>query len=84
VRLLARLFYGCIVLETFAGRGSAKGLAHLEGLTPKEFQAAVAEGRLRSGEPETAYAFGLMSLRAFTDGLSRPGVERTFALAAEA
>lgn len=81
-RLLTRLFYGCIVLESLGGAGRAE--ASLEALTPAEFQSAVADGRLGSGQPATAHAFGKMSLRAFIDGTSEPGFAQTLALAAEA
>jgi hypothetical protein len=71
MRLLTRLFYGAIVLENFA-HAPATDLA-LATLTPDGFRAAVAEGRLASGAPETAYAFGRMSLATFHDGVTAPG-----------
>lgn len=73
IRLLSRLFYGCIVLDSFGDRpqpfAPATGPAH----TPATFRAAIAEGRLASGAPETAYAFARMSLAAFVDGIAAPG-----------
>jgi hypothetical protein len=69
VRVLARLFYGCIVLD------SLRGAAHLATseanvpFTPTTFRRAVREGRLASGAPETAYAFARMSIAAFIDGV---------------
>jgi Ser/Thr protein kinase RdoA (MazF antagonist) len=80
MRLLTRLFYGCVVLETFAGRPRAAPERSLDALTPAEFRRAVAEGRLGSGQPETAYAFGKMSLAAFIDGLSAPGFDQALSL----
>ena len=73
IRLLTRLFYGCIVLDNF--RHSPPDFASASGaaLTPAGFGAAVAEGRLVSGSPEVAYAFGRMSLAAFVAGLEVPG-----------
>lgn len=68
VRLLT--FYGCVALQSLghAARESESGLA---ALTPAQFQAAVTAGRLGADHPEaTARAFGLMSLRAFLDGVA--------------
>jgi hypothetical protein len=84
VRLLTRLFYGGVVLESFAAQPRDGPEPRLEALTPEGFRAAIAEGRIASGQPETAYAFAMMSLRAFADGVAAPGFERTLALAAEA
>ncbi len=81
VRLLARLFYGCIALEAFASPLGGSGprdrreprapRASLDALTPAEFAAAIGAGRLGAEHPEeTAFAFGLMSLRAFLDGVA--------------
>jgi aminoglycoside phosphotransferase (APT) family kinase protein len=71
MRLLTRLFYGAIVLENFTQAPAPA----METFTPDGFRAAVADGRLASGAPETAYAFGRMSLRAFADGLATPGFD---------
>jgi aminoglycoside phosphotransferase (APT) family kinase protein len=74
IRLLTRLFYGCIVLDSLSGTllRSASN-EDLAGLTPTAFRAAVAEGRLASGSPDVAYAFAKMSLAAFITGLATPG-----------
>lgn len=75
IRLLSRLFYGCVVFDSFGDRRQpfppATGSAH----TPATFRAAIAEGRLASGAPETAYAFARMSLAAFLDGVRAPGFQ---------
>ena len=76
-RLLTRLFYGCIVLGSFAAGQRPESGASLAALTPAGFRDAVAEGRLGSGSTETAYAFGKMSLAAFIDGVSAPDFEAT-------
>ena len=73
MRLLTRLFYGCIVLENFAHAPAVD--VDPGALTPDGFRAAVADGRLASGAPSTAYAFGRMSLAAFVDGLAEPGFD---------
>lgn len=85
VRLLARLFYGCIALEAFAHQPRAEPLSDLAAMTPAEFSAAVADGRLGgAAKPEeTAFAFGLMSLRACLDGAAAPGFEAMATLAAQ-
>lgn len=72
MRLLVRLSYGCVVLEGFAGSTSDPSL---EAFTPADFRAAVADGRLRSGSAQTAYAFGKMSLAAFIHELAAPGFD---------
>jgi len=74
IRLLTRLFYGCIVLDSLSGTllRSASN-EDLDGLTPTAFRAAVAQGRLASGSPDVAYAFAKMSLAAFITGLAAPG-----------
>jgi hypothetical protein len=73
IRLLTRLFYGCIVLDSFAGAPRSGPDASLAAFTPAAFRAAVMDGRLASGAPGTAYAFAKMSLAAFIDGLAAPG-----------
>lgn len=78
MRLLTRLFYGGVVLENFIGRPRPD--ANLAEYTPASFRAAIADGRLKSGSQEVAYAFGKMSLTAFVDGLAEPGFEDVLAL----
>lgn len=72
IRLLTRLFYGCIVLDSLVGRLRPAPDIGLAASTPAAFRAALADGRLASGRAETAYAFGKMSLAAFVDGLAAP------------
>jgi aminoglycoside phosphotransferase (APT) family kinase protein len=74
VRLLARLFYGCIALEAFVGEARSGPEANLGAFTPAEFLSMV--GQMGSSS-EVAWAFGKMSLRAFIDGVSEPGFEAT-------
>jgi aminoglycoside phosphotransferase (APT) family kinase protein len=77
IRLLTRLFYGCIVLESLAGAPRPRpGASLAAALTPAAFRAAAAEGRFPSAA-ETAYAFARMSLAAFVDGLAAPGFADT-------
>ena len=73
-RLLARLLYGCVALEAFAGEPRAAPEASLEALTPAAFLDAARRGHLGSGA-DVAWAFGKMSLAAFVDGASAPGFD---------
>jgi aminoglycoside phosphotransferase (APT) family kinase protein len=75
IRLLTRLSYGCIVLDSLAGTLRSAPDVGLAASSPAAFRAAVAEGRLASGTPEVGYAFGKMSLAAFIDGLATPGFD---------
>jgi Ser/Thr protein kinase RdoA (MazF antagonist) len=75
IRLLTRLFYGCVVLDSLASTMQSVPEIGQTARTPAAFRAAVAEGSLASGTPATAYAFGKMSLAAFVDGLAMAGFE---------
>ena len=78
VRQLTWLFYGCIALDAvMAGRSERED--SLDALSPAQFQAAAAQGRLAPGE--IGYAFGKMSLAAFIDGCSTRDFEESLALA---
>jgi len=44
----------------------------LDGKWITSFRQAVADGKLVSGSPDDAYAFGKMPLRAFSDGREQP------------
>lgn len=83
IRLLTRLFYGGVVLDSLVGTLRSVPDVGLAASSPAAFRAAVAEGRLASGTPETAYAFGKMSLAAFVDGLAATGFDETLKLAAQ-
>ncbi len=84
VQLLTRLFYGCVVLRNFAGASPAPTGPDVAALTPQAFRKAVAEGRLVSGSPEVAYAFGRMSLAEFLRGATAPDIDRTLDMASQA
>jgi aminoglycoside phosphotransferase (APT) family kinase protein len=81
IRLLTRLFYGCIVLDSLAGTLRSAPDIGLAASSPAAFRAAVAEGRFAAGTPEIAFAFGKMSLAAFIDGLATPGFDEMLKLA---
>ena len=80
IRLLTRLFYGCVVLDSLLDTLPSAPDVGLAALTPATFRTAVAEGRLASGTPEVAFAFGKMSLAAFIDGLAAPGFDEILRL----
>jgi len=81
VRQLTWLFYGCIALDAvITGRSERK--VSLDALSPAQFQAAAAQGRLAPGE--IGYAFGKMSLAAFVDGCSSRDFEEVLTLARQA
>jgi hypothetical protein len=80
IRLLTRLFYGCIVLDSLAGALRSAPEIGSAASTPAAFRSAVAGGRLASGSPEIAYAFAKMSLAAFIDGLAAPGFDEMLKL----
>jgi aminoglycoside phosphotransferase (APT) family kinase protein len=75
IRLLTRLFYGCVVLDSLQGTLGVAPNRDVIAYTPANFRAAVEDGRLGAGRPETAYAFAEMSLRAFIDGIMAPGFD---------
>jgi aminoglycoside phosphotransferase (APT) family kinase protein len=75
IRLLTRLFYGCIVLDSLVGTLRSAPDIGLAASSPASFRTAIAQGRLASGSPEVAYAFGKMSLAAFIDGVAAPGFD---------
>ena len=81
IRLLTRLYYGCVVLDSLSGMPAPD--VGESARSPSAFRAALAEGRLKSGSPETAFAFGMMSLAAFKDGLAEPGFDETLRCAQE-
>ena len=83
VRLLTRLFYGCVVLDSLVGALLSAPAIGFAASSPAAFRTAVAEGRLASGTPEVAYAFGMMSLTAFIDGLATPGFDEMLKLATQ-
>jgi hypothetical protein len=80
MRLLTRLFYGCIVLDSLVDTLRPVPDIGLAASSPAAFRATVAEGRLATGTPEIAYAFGKMSLAAFIDGLATPGFDEMLKL----
>jgi hypothetical protein len=78
VRQLTWLFYGCIALDAvMTGRSQRED--SLDALSPAQFQAAAAQGRL--APDEIGYAFGKMVLAAFIDGCSTQDFEESLALA---
>jgi hypothetical protein len=83
IRLLTRLFYGCIVLDSLQGAQNLRTASPDIEYTPVTFRRAVADGQLRSGSPQTAYAFARMSLTAFLHGMRSPKLKEWLSLASE-
>ena len=84
IRLLTRLFYGCIVLENFMNLPRTAPDSNPDEYSPVSFRAAIADGRLASGSQEVAYAFGKMSLTAFAAGIAAPDFTELLKAAAQA
>ncbi len=78
MRLLARLFYGCIALDAVKA-GRLERETGLDALSPGQFH-AMAVQRLLAPD-EIGYSFGKMSLAAFLDGCSARDFGDTLALA---
>lgn len=79
IKLLTRLFYGCIVLDGL-GQHFTPSPGARRALSPAGFRRAVSAGRLTSGAPETAYAFALMSLAAFARETASPRLDEVLRL----
>ncbi len=83
IRLLTRLFYGCVVLDGLGPAARSIAALGLPTFTPAGFRRAVAEGQLGSGTPEAAYAFARMSLAAFRQEVATPGVSEALRIVAQ-
>lgn len=81
VRLLARLFYGCIALDAVKAGHPGQDTS-LDALSPAAFRAAATAGQLPP--QEIGHAFGKMSLAAFLDGCSAPDFGAVLAMAGQA
>jgi hypothetical protein len=80
VRLLTRLFYGCVVLDSLGGRRFPKVARWKSVLTSAGFRRAIQAGRLTSGSPEVAYAFARMSFATFLRGIEGARFDETVAV----
>lgn len=80
MRQVVRLYYGCLI---FMVLGEPDGpITDLAALTPVEFQAAVAEGRMAIGGADMMRELGKMSLADFRAGLDDPAFETALAAVA--
>ena len=84
IRLLTRLFYGCVVLDGLGAAARSIAALGLPTFTQAGFRRAVAEGQLASGTPETAYAFARMSLAAFQQEVVTPDLTEALRIVAPA
>src|SRR5258707_7630047 len=58
IRALTRLYYAGVLLSASAAASWVTGATDLSAPTPREFQFAIREGRLRRGAPETKHILG--------------------------
>jgi len=80
MRALSRLYYAGLLLGIGRARAPRpEADAELGAPTPAEFGAAVAQGRLKPGSPETLYTLGKMVLASFLNGAEAPGFEDALA-----
>jgi aminoglycoside phosphotransferase (APT) family kinase protein len=81
VRRLARLYYGCFLLQA-GSEGEAEPVNDLGPLTPTELRAQLMDGRLQRGSRRTALEFGKIYLDSFLTGAPprdiREAVEAAF------
>ena len=72
MRQFVRLYYGAIVLTGFSAATRPEADPSLRGLTLAEFLKAKAQGTLKSGTSEIAYAVAKMHLRSFSEEMGAP------------
>jgi hypothetical protein len=75
IRALTRLYYAGVLLSASAAASWVTGATDLSAPTPREFQFAIREGRLRRGAPETKHILGKMFLASFFSGVAPPGFD---------
>jgi hypothetical protein len=80
MRQLVRLFYAC-ASSLHAASPSAVPESDLAALTPAEFRAAVDDGRLVLGAPETQRIGGKVALATFLAVLATPQFEEALVIA---
>jgi hypothetical protein len=81
MRQLVRLFYGCAASLHAAAMPDMVPETDLTALTPAEFRAAVDEGRLVAGAPETQRIGGKVALATFLAVLGTPAFEEALVVA---
>jgi hypothetical protein len=81
MRQLTRLYYAGLLFTVVARGARAEPETDLVALTPAEFGAALAAGKLTAASPETMRVLGKMSLAAFLAGLDDPGFEEALIVA---
>jgi hypothetical protein len=80
MRQLVRLFYACAASLHAASPGVVPE-TDLAALTPTQFRAAVDEGRLTRGAPETQRIGGKVALATFLAVLATPAFEEALVVA---
>lgn len=75
MRRLTRLYYAGMILSRFAAAPRSAPDNDLSAPSPNAFRAAIGDGRLKVGAPETIYTLGKMFLAGFLDGIAAPEFE---------
>jgi aminoglycoside phosphotransferase (APT) family kinase protein len=75
IRALTRLYYAGVFLSTSAAASRGTPDDDLSAPTPREFQLAIQEGRLKPGATETKHVLGKMFLASFFSGVAPPGFD---------
>jgi len=71
MRLLGRLYYGCLILSQFAALPRERPDS-LDAPSVAEFTRQIGDGSLKPGTPEVSRVFGKMSLAGFLAGMQAP------------
>jgi aminoglycoside phosphotransferase (APT) family kinase protein len=75
IRALTRLYYAGVFLSASAAASRGTPDDDLSAPTPREFQLAIQEGRLKPGATETKHVLGKMFLASFFSGVAPPGFD---------
>lgn len=81
MRQLVLIFYGCASSLYASGVPGIGPETDLVALTPAQFSAAIAEGRLVQGSPKTQLIGGKVALARFLERLSSPGFDEALVIA---
>jgi hypothetical protein len=80
MRVLTRFYYAGLLFAGIAAMPRTESLTSLAAPTPAEFQAAIAQGRLVPGTPETTLTFAKVMLGQFLAGCDAPGFAEALAV----
>jgi aminoglycoside phosphotransferase (APT) family kinase protein len=80
MRVLTRFYYAGLLFAGIAAMPRSGPLESLAAPAPADFQAAVRDGRLVAGAPETALTLGKVMLAQFLAGCEAPGFAEALAI----